>query len=163
MQRLEEYEDRKSWLFLNLNPPLSPNLIWCEYSVLICSLLACWLLNITYQMTELEIVTNIRVVALLVSFRIILNHQIWDSVAKVMIQILKCIQSESESKFASSHPLIFSLSIYLSVFDIILDWSLPNQNGFIEIWILLVPIWCYLSDLLWSSAEHLPQSMICSN
>jgi len=22
MQRLEEYEDRKSWLFLNLNPPL---------------------------------------------------------------------------------------------------------------------------------------------
>ena len=22
MQRLEEYEDKKSWLFLNLNPPL---------------------------------------------------------------------------------------------------------------------------------------------
>ena len=27
MQRLEEYEDRGSWLFLNLNPPLIPNLI----------------------------------------------------------------------------------------------------------------------------------------
>ena len=51
-------------------------------------------------------------------------------------------------KLASSHSLIFSQSIYLSVFDIILDWSLANQNGFKEIWILLVSIWCYLSDLL---------------
>ena len=30
MQRLEEYEDRESWLFLNLNPPLISklNLMW---------------------------------------------------------------------------------------------------------------------------------------
>ena len=40
-------------------------------------------------------------------------------------------------KITSSHLLIFSLSIYLSIFDIILGWSLANQNGFIKIWILL--------------------------
>ena len=30
MQRLEEYEDRGSWIFLNLNPPLisKPDLMW---------------------------------------------------------------------------------------------------------------------------------------
>ena len=28
MQRVEEYEDRENWLFLNLNPPLISKLDW---------------------------------------------------------------------------------------------------------------------------------------
>ena len=64
MQRLEEYEDRERWLFLNLNPPLISklDLMWIFSSDLQFS--GVLLLNITYQMTELEIVINIRVVAL---------------------------------------------------------------------------------------------------
>ena len=80
------------WIWILL---LSPNLI-CRNSILICSLLLYWLLNMTYSMTELESVINVRVVTLYVCFLIILNHQIWVSTEKVMIKILKSVQSESE-------------------------------------------------------------------
>ena len=144
------------WIF-----PLSPNLIWCRYSVLIYSLLTCWLLNITYQMIELEIVINIRVVSLYVCFLEHLNLSDLRFGSESYDSNTKMYPTESESNLL--HLIRWSLSIHLSsVFDIILGWSLANQNGFIEIRILPIFIWCYLSDLLWSSAEHLPQSLICS-
>ena len=105
--------------------PLSPNLIWCGYSVLICSLLACWLLNITYQMTELEIVINIKSCSpVKFAFCIILNHQIWFLIEKVIIQILKCIQPESESELLLSS--VDLLSIHLSLW--ILNFSFTSDD-----------------------------------
>ena len=139
MQRVEEYEIKEAGYFWIWILSLSPNLIWCGYSVLICSLLAYWLLNITYQMTKLEIVINLRVVILYVLFLYHLESSIWVSVAQVVIQILKYIQSESESKllhlirWSSLYPFI-RLDLD-SVFDVIFGWSLALTTWFIKNWI----------------------------
>ena len=64
MQRVEEYEDKKSWLFLNFNPPLISkfDLMWIFSSDLYR--IGVMIANITYQMIELEIMFNLKVVAL---------------------------------------------------------------------------------------------------
>ena len=105
--------------------PLSPNLIWCGYSVLICSLLAYLLLNITYQMTELEIVINLRVVALYMFFLdhlessdLIFGSERYDSNTK-MYPVRIWV------KIISSHPLIFTLSIYPFWFELCI-WRYPR-------------------------------------
>ena len=68
MQRAEEYEDRESSLFLNLNPSLISklDLIWIFSSDL--QFVGVLIAECNLPMTELEIVINIRVVALYVCF-----------------------------------------------------------------------------------------------
>jgi len=55
-----------------------------------------WLLNMTYQMTELKTVISIIIVSFKSSFWNILNHHILVPIRKVMIKILKSMQSESK-------------------------------------------------------------------
>ena len=64
MQRLEEYEDRESWLFLNLNPPLISklDLMWIFSSGL--QFVGVLIAEYHLKMIEVEIVINIRVVTL---------------------------------------------------------------------------------------------------
>ena len=95
------------------------------YSVLICSLLAYWLLNITYQMIELEIMINLRVVALEVLFLDHLESSDWSSRSENYDSNTKIYLAKIWVKIASSHPLIFSLSIYPFGFGLYI-WRYPQ-------------------------------------
>ena len=141
MQRLEEYEDRRSWIFLNLNSPLISklDLMWIFSSdlQLVGVLIAEYHLSNDRIRNSDQHKSCIPISLLFGSSWIIrfeFGSESYDSNSK-MYPVRIWV------KLASSHPLIFSLSIYLSVFDIMLDWFLANQHGFIESWILLVSIW----------------------
>ena len=124
MQRLEEYKNREVYYFWIWILLLSPNLIWCGYSVLICSFLTYWLLNITNQMIELEIAINWRVVALYVLFLDHLESSYLRSDSESYDLNTKIYPVRIWVKFASSHLLTFSLSIYPFRFGLCI-WRYP--------------------------------------
>ena len=68
MQRLEEYEDRKSWLFLNLNPPLISklDLMWIFSSDL--QFIGMLIAEYNLSNDRIRISVNLRVVALYIFF-----------------------------------------------------------------------------------------------
>ena len=64
MQRVEEYEDKGSWLFLNLNTPLIFKLDLMRIFSSDLQIIGILFAKYRLQMTELEIMINLKVVAL---------------------------------------------------------------------------------------------------
>ena len=122
MQRLEEYEDRESWLFLNLDPSIifKLDLIWIFSFDL--QLVGVLIVEYTYQMTEFEIVISCSHLSLLSGSSWIIRFEFgrksYDSNTKMYLVRIRV-------KIASSHPLIFSLSIYPFGFGLCI-WCYPR-------------------------------------